>query len=147
MDLIGFTFTKIAGTRDRHFDFPFRTSTNIHFKEVTREKTEAIKDKDIFSIVFLSSLGYHRGNEKAKKESKEDKQAEMSYEGFITLSLSKEESKELQKSWKKEEIPEKMREPLFNFILRKTIIRALAMEDELGLPPHLSLPKVKLQQA
>lgn len=154
MDLLGFIFTKIAGSRNKTFDFPFKTNTNVQFEEVIKEKTDAVKD--IFSISFSSSLDYLHGDEKEKKESKDTKeskeqkdagkQAEISFKGVLSLALDKEESKELQKLWKKKEVPEKMREPLFNFILRKTIIRALALEDELGIPPHLSLPKVKFQQ-
>jgi len=39
-----------------------------------------------------------------------------------------------------------MRVPLFNFIMNKCNIKALYLEDEMGLPLHIPLPKISTEQ-
>jgi hypothetical protein len=50
------------------------------------------------------------------------------------------------KLWKKKEMPNAMRLPIFNFILRKCTAKALTLQDELGLPTHIPLPRFDLEE-
>lgn len=154
MEIIGFSFTNIQGIRNKNFKLPFATNININFDEVEKQKIEIVKEKEIATTSFKCSLAYNeppqeQNNSSEKQKEKEQKSnnimAEIKLEGNLTLSLDKEEAKELFKAWKKKEMPEKFREPLFNVIWRKCLLRALTMEDELNLPPHINLPRIKLQ--
>jgi len=51
-------------------------------------------------------------------------------------------AKEVLKGWKDKETTDDFRIFLFNIILRKSNIKALQLEDELALPPHIPLPSL-----
>ena len=61
------------------------------------------------------------------------------------MSASKEDSKTLTKSWKKNEIPDGTKIPLFNVILKKCTTKALQLEEELLLPSHIPMPQLRPQ--
>ena len=56
------------------------------------------------------------------------------------------ELKQFLDSWKDKKIPEHLRTSLFNFIMNKCNIKALFLEDELGLPLHIPMPKLTIQK-
>ena len=62
--------------------------------------------------------------------------------GEIGLLPEPDELKEILKSWKKKQIADKFKTPLFNFIMSKCNIKALGLEDELNLPLHIPMPKL-----
>lgn len=147
MEVIGFKLTKIQANTLKTFKFPFSVDTNLHFDSIEKEKSDLLKSKEMASLIFICTISYHHNQNKSEKqdEKKENKQAEIILEGAITISLSQEESKELFKSWKKKELPKQFREPIFNIIWRKCMLRSLSLEDELGIPAHINLPHIKLQ--
>ena len=51
-------------------------------------------------------------------------------------------AREVLKGWKDKENLEEFRMFMFNVILRKSNIKALELEDELNLPPHIPLPSL-----
>ncbi len=49
--------------------------------------------------------------------------------------------------WSKEQkLPPQFGELVYNFALAKSNIKALTLEQDLGLPYHLSLPRVKVKK-
>jgi|SRR3989344_830273 len=140
MQLIGFNLTKILAER-----FPtFKRgpiNTNIEFKDVEKTKVDLFKDKEVLNISFLFSIIY---SDPEKKE--ELKLGEVSFHGSVILSPDEEEMKEITKSWKKNEIPDKYKFPLINYILRKCSTKALIIEEDLNIPPHMPFPMVKKEE-
>ncbi len=136
MQVIGFNFTKIAAEKFPTFKSGKSINNNIEFLSLDKEKIEILKDLEAVRISFKYSLTY-----KDSTESKE-KDGEVFFEGFIVLSLTKDESKDLLKVWKKKELPAGIRIPLFNLLIRKCAARALSLQEELNLPPHLSIPQL-----
>ncbi len=135
MQIIGSNLKKIQAHRTPNLK---RSSinTNIEFTDVIKEKLDIIKDSDVIRISLLFSVTY---NEEENKE----KLAEIIFDGDILFSANKEESKTLTKSWKKKQIPEDLRLPLINFIIKKYSTKALALEEELNLPFHIPFPQVR----
>ncbi len=141
MQIIGFNFKKILALKSPDFK---RSSinTNIEFKDVNKEKLELFKEEEALKVSFIFTVEYKDA------EDKETKHGEISYEGDILLSTNKEESKEILKSWKKKQLPDNIRLLLINFIIKRCSIRALSLEEDLGLPVHIPFPQVqKPQQA
>lgn len=138
MQVIGFNFKKILGEKLLTFNNT-AINTNIEFNDISKEKLDFIKDEDALKISFIYSLIYN------DPDKKEQKYAELFLEGEIALATNKEESKNILKAWKKKEIPEDVKLPLFNLILKKCTKRAIALQDELNLPTHIQLPKLKKQ--
>src|SRR3989344_3159997 len=137
MQIIGFNFKKILAERSINFQRG-PINTNIEFTNVDKEKVDIFKDNEALKASFIFSVVY------SDSEKKEDlKHGEVSFDGDIIFSASKDETKEIIKSWKKKQIPEDIRIPIINFILRKCSTKALFLEDELNLPVHIPFPRIQ----
>ncbi|MBM3232881.1 hypothetical protein FJZ18_01810 [Candidatus Pacearchaeota archaeon] len=145
MNIIGFNFTKITGEKSKKFKTPFTIDTNIEFTSIEKEKLEILKEVEPITASFKFSLNYIEINENEKNK-KGQKQGEISFEGTLVLSANKEEAKDLLKSWKKNEIPDHLRQPLFNTLLRRCTLRAIPLEEELGLPLHINIPLLEFKK-
>ena len=107
------------------------------FTNVEREKVELLRDTEAIKTSFKFAIFFK------DPEKKLESQNEVSFEGSILLALEKEEAKEFLKAWKKKEVPKDKVLPLYNFILKKCSVRALQLEEELGLPSHIPFPQIK----
>ncbi len=130
MKVLGFNFTKISAERSQKQEPTKKISNNIEFNEVAKDKLDMLKDTEILKISFSHTIDYEPGN------------AKLAFEGVILLQADQETIKNSLKSWKKKQIPSTIRISLINLILTKCALRALSMEEELGLPLHIQLPKL-----
>ena len=138
MQVIGFNLSKVLAERSPDFTRS-AINTNIEFSNVEKEKVDLLKDAEAVKISFKFSVIYE------DREKKEKKNGEVSCEGVIVLSTSKEEAKDFHKSWKKKEVPKDTMIPLYNVILKKCSLKALQLEDDLNLPPHIPFPQIRAQ--
>lgn len=144
MKIIGFNFTKIHAEKMKA-PTKLNMNNNIEFTNVEKESVEMLKDSEAVKLSFKYSLIYSSKDEKEIKE--EDKDAEVSFEGFVILSLEKDEAKDFQKAWKKKQIPKDATTPLYNFILKRCAPKAIPLQDDLQIPsPYLKIPQVKPQE-
>jgi hypothetical protein len=153
MQVIGFNFTKISAEHFPKFEGKSQINTNIEFLDLEEEKLSLLKDSEAVKIIFQYSITHSQVKDKDKKEDKKkdqpenmNKKGEIIIEGNIVLSATKEEMKDVQKSWKKKELPSAFKVPLFNIILRKCSSKALDLEDQINLPLHLPFPQLKAGQ-
>ncbi len=143
MQVIGFNFTKISTEKSAEVIHP-NITTNIEFTDVQKEKIDLLKDKEAAAISFKYSLNYENTKgEKPSEDKSGEKSGEVLFEGKIVLSIEAEESKNLQKAWKNKELPNSFKVPLFNLILKKCTPKAISLQDELGLPFHIPMPKLE----
>ena len=132
MQIIGFNFEKISAERKpKKIIKNLEINSNINIKNISKEDLDIIKDKPALKFEFEFSISY-------KPEI-----AKILFQGFILGIVEKDESKDILKKWKNKKIPEEIRIPLFNLILTKSNVKALQLEEELGLPTHIPLPKIK----
>lgn len=136
MKVLGFNITKIKAEKEFKFT-KSEVNTNITFTNVETEKIELLKDSEALKNHFKFTIEYTDGEKKEKGKN------EVSFEGFLILSVSKDESKEFKKAWKKKEVPKDKMIPLYNLILKRCSIKALGLEEDLGLPAHIPMPQVK----
>jgi len=141
MNILGFNLTKISASRTQKVLPNPMINTNIEFSGVDKEEIEALKEDDAIKISFKFSVDYADAKDKEKKNP--DVEGKVEFEGIILLSASKDEAKEIFKSWKKKQVPDGVRIPLFNVILRKCSSKALDLEDQIGLPLHLPFPQIQ----
>lgn len=141
MQILGFGLTKISGEKRPIKEAGLIANTNLEILDVTKEEVDMIKDSDVIKVSFKFGVSY------SKKDAPKSVQpnAELSFEGGIILSLAKGESKEIVKSWKKSGLPNDIRVAVMNIIFRRCSSKALQLEDELDLPPHIPVPRVSLQ--
>ena len=139
MKVIGFSLEEFYAKKS--FDFKHTAiSTDILFKGIEKTKLGLLKDDETLKISFKFSVNY---KESEKKEANEKNEIVIS--GNIFLAVSKDESKEFLKSWKNKEIPKDKALGLYNFILRKCSLKALQLEEDLNLIPHIPFPQLRHQ--
>lgn len=132
MRIIGFNLTKVLAEKEDIQKSRVQVEQNIDIKEVKKEKIP-ISDEDVLKISFNLSLNYS------------DNYAKLEFEGSILILPDKGELKNFLDHWKNKKIPESSRVPLFNFIMNKCNIKALYLEDEMGLPLHVPMPRISFK--
>ena len=130
MQVIGFNFEKISAERKKMPEGKVEIKSNINIKSITQDKIELIKDKDVLKFSFEFFVDYTPGI------------AELKFEGSVLIILEKDKVKDILKKWKTKKILDDIRLPLFNLIMTKSNLRALQLEEELGLPTHIPMPKL-----
>lgn len=133
MKLAGFNFNKInaeKGSKERPTDQ--KINTNVEILDITTKKSIFLKEKETYLVIqFSHNIKY--GQDFAKIE----------LSGNVALVLDSKMAKEILKEWKQKKMPVAFKIDLFNIILNKTNIRALPLEEEMNLPPHIPLPSLK----
>ena len=132
MRVLGFNFDKISVEKLKSKPENLKISTNIDISEIKDLKNEVLKTKeDLLQVTFSYSVKYEPGY------------AVIELKGNILLSLDEKLAKDVLKEWKRKKMPETFRIALFNMILRKSTVKSLELEDELGLPLHMPLPSIR----
>ena len=142
MKVIGFNLTKILVEKPAELKANFSVNNHIEFIEIEKEELDIVKDAEPIKVKFRYTVSYDSSDAKEKKKENKSDSGNLIFEGIILLALDKELSKEILKSWKKKEIGADFKLPIFNLILRKCTPKALDLEDQLGLPLHVPLPKI-----
>jgi len=136
MQVIGFGFDKISA--EKKASKPnvqnININSNINVKSISPEEINILKDKHTLKFEFEFLVDY-----------KPDF-ANILFKGYVVLVVEKDESKDILKKWKNKKIPDDIRLPLFNLIMTKCNLRALQLEEELNLPTHIPLPRIKPEQ-
>ncbi|MBR9704173.1 hypothetical protein GOV12_02085 [Candidatus Pacearchaeota archaeon] len=129
MRIIGFNLTKISGKREDKLEGNLEITQNIDIKDISEDPVPFSQDKAL-RINFKFAINYSKGL------------AEIEFNGFIIILPDKEDLSKIIKDWEDKKIPDETRIPLFNFIMAKCNVKALALEDELNLPTHFQMPKL-----
>ncbi len=129
MKIIGFNLSKISIERKEKLTGKLEIKQNINIDNLLKEKI-AISKEEALRIDFTFSIKY--GPEFADLE----------FKGHVLTLPDKEENKKILKQWKDKKLPEEIKTGLFNFIMSKCNIKALTLEDEMGLPLHVPMPKI-----
>lgn len=64
--------------------------------------------------------------------------------GAIFLTMDSKTLKETLKSWKDKKVDNETNLLILNIIMQKASLKALQLEEDLGLPPHVSLPRLQI---
>ncbi|MEK6827697.1 MAG: hypothetical protein AABX99_04405 [Nanoarchaeota archaeon] len=129
MRLVGFNFNKISIEKFKELGGELKFNTKIDISSISPLKSDLIKIKDEpIKIDFVYSILY------------EPEFAKLELAGTIILSVEPKIAREVLRGWKDKELNEDFRLFIFNIILRKANIKALSLEEELNLPPHIPLP-------
>jgi hypothetical protein len=127
--LVGSRFTKISAFRSPVFSGEITTKTNIKIIELLANK----ESKNTTQIKYIFDIDY---GELGKIE----------LEGMIYIETDLKTQKELQKSWDNKKIETSDFIIITNIIIQKASLKAFELEDELGLPIHIRLPRINLKE-
>lgn len=129
---MGFSFRKISVEKFSDSFKDLKIGTNINILEINKIDVDFLSNKeDILGIKFEYFINY------------EPNMAKIEFEGDVLISIEPNLAKEILKQWKDKKIPEEIKVPLFNLILRKSNIKALQFQDELNIPIHIPFPSIK----
>jgi hypothetical protein len=132
MKIFGFNFTKLSIEKFPSKIENIKINTNLDVSEIKQVENSIINsDEKFFSIEFSYKVSYNSDI------------AELNLAGNILLSLENKKAAELVKQWKDKKMPEDFRFEVFNLIIKKSILKALQLEEDIGLPPHVPLPSLK----
>lgn len=129
MRIIGFNLTKILAERQEEDGQGIRVDQNIDIKDIKEEKIPITNNKAL-KIKFTLTVTYSKDFGKIE------------FEGSIMTLPDEGEFKSIMDSWKDKKIPENMRLGIFNFIMVKCNVKALYLEDEMGMPLHVPMPRL-----
>ena len=129
MRIIGFNLLKTSIERKEKLEEKPKITQNIDINNVVKEKI-LIGDEEALKIRFNFTINYSEDF------------AKLEFEGNVMTLPDKEEMSKFLKHWKDKKIPEESRTGLFNFIMNKCNIKALQLEDEMGLPFHIPMPRL-----
>ncbi|MEM1535076.1 MAG: hypothetical protein QW199_01305 [Candidatus Pacearchaeota archaeon] len=125
MPILNIFFTKISAEREQRIG-NVKVSARLNLKD-PEESELKIENKKVLVFPFEFELDY-------------EKNAKIILAGYLNYAEEKKRAEEILKGWKKEKELSKL---IFNFILTKCNLKALLIEDQLGLPYHLPMPKLK----
>ncbi len=135
MRAIGFSFSKIGIEKFNEISENLKVGTEIDISGIKDVKSDVLKTKEeILEVSFYYKINY------------EPKVAKIEIEGKILLAADPKKAKEVLKQWKKKAMPQDFRIPLFNMILKKSSLKALALEEDLNIPLHMPMPTFKPQE-
>lgn len=133
MKIIGFAFKKISAEKSESVPKDIKINHNIELKDIVKDKIENL-NQEVLRIEFNFVVKY------------DPKFGEISIQGYVLLALDAEKSKEVLKKWKSKKVSDDIKIPLFNFIMTKCNIKAINLEDDVGLPLHVPMPRLSNQQ-
>lgn len=135
MRVIGFNFTKISAEKLKDSQSKISIKTGVDIKDIKEIKDSVIKLKeDILEVEFAYNVDYVPDF------------AKVNLKGKMIVSLDDKASKEVLKQWKKQDLPEDFRLFIINVAIKKSSLKALSLEEEIGLPLHIPLPSVRKDQ-
>ncbi len=132
MKIIGFSFKKIEAERKKNITGKLEIKSNLQIEDIEKETIDIAGE--ILKISYIYSINYEPGF------------AEIKFKGNVLAAPNNpEDIKKILKDWKKKKISEDLRIFIFNFIISKCNLKALQLEEEFSLPPHIPLPRLTKQ--
>ena len=132
MKVIGFNFTKISIEKISTDFSKIEIKSNIDILSLREIKSDLFKSNEkLIAVDFSYLIDYS------------PEIAKLSFKGDLLFSIESKKAKEILKRWESKKLQEDIKISIFNIILKKSNVKALALEDEIGLPIHLPLPVFK----
>jgi len=131
MAIVGFNLLKMSVERKEAIEGEIKVNSKADISDIKKEKVELVKGKETLRMSFEFSIIY------------EPDFAKIEFEGFVLLVEEKNKADIILKEWKKKKIDNAIKEQVFNLILRKCNIKAFSLEEDLNLPTHFPLPRLK----
>lgn len=135
MKIAGFKFSKISIEQKKdslNRSENLKADTSVDVSDIEEVKDIPLKTKEqVLDVKFKYNVDYSPGF------------AEVNIEGTVLIRLDPKTAKKVLKKWKDNELEEDFKMFVFNVIIRKSTLKALYLEEELGLPTHVPLPSVR----
>tara|TARA_Y100000310_G_scaffold311244_1_gene357354 strand:- start:519 stop:929 length:411 start_codon:yes stop_codon:yes gene_type:complete len=136
MPIIGFNFDKIQAEKTNKHQGNVNIKNNVSVTDIQPDKVALSTSEDVLKFIFEYNINY------------EPNVGSINLNGHVLFLENKKKVKDILSSWKKEKkIPSPIMQAIINHVLAKCTIKALNLENDVGFPPHINMPKVKSKQA
>ena len=136
MPIVGFNFDKTLAERKGRVQKGMRAAHNITINSITKEDVNLGKDSQKSGLKF--SFEY--------EVKYEPKIGEILIQGHILYTDVEKNVKDILSKWKKDKkIEPALMTQLINTAIIKSTIKALALSQDINLPPHLPIPTIQPQ--
>jgi hypothetical protein len=129
--LLSFNFNKVSAEKFKSKGDELKINNHIDISSVEKLESDVFNSKteDMFSVGFKYSVNYEPGF------------AIVELKGTMLVAVDQKQSKEILKEWKNKNVPEEVHLTFINIILKKATVKAIQLEDELGFPLHIQIPR------
>lgn len=132
MKILGFNLTKINAEIISNRPANLNVDTNLDISDISPAELSMMKSEEKLLVVkFTHSVSYSPDF------------AKIEFGGSLVVSTDEKMFNEVIDQWKDKKIPEGFKIGIFNIIIKKSSLKALQLEEELGLPTHIPLPTVR----
>lgn len=132
MTLIGFNLQKISIERKKPIKGEVNIKTNLKITDIIEEQAipEISKERKAIKFEFDFIIKY------------EPDIAEIRFAGHVLDMEDEKTARKILDEWKDKKINEELRLSVSNMVWIKCNIKAFLLEEEIGLPIHIPLPKL-----
>jgi len=132
MPIIGSNYDKISVERLKPLSGELKIGSDLTITGVKFEKINVgPEEKDVLKVSYQFLVKY------------EPKMALIDLSGHLLLMEPEKELKRIEKDWNKKQVfDDELTMKLLNNIMARTSVKALTLAQEMGLPPHIKLPRV-----
>jgi len=136
MKLARFRLKKMLAERTGDDLEGIKVNTNIDIQDIKELKSGGFAGKEcLLEIKFTYTLSY------------DPDFAKIELGGLLIIGIEGKESKDVMKEWgSNKNMLDDFKVDLLNLIIRKCSVRALELEDDLGVPYHMQFPSLKKPQ-
>ena len=130
MPIVGFNFSKLDAEKHTNFMPKKKVNSDLRISSVEKEKINIGQSDDVVKFSFEFKVTY-------------EDSGSVSLVGHVLYMDEPKKIESLLKSWKDgKKIPVDLMELVLNTILFRCNLKALALEQDITLPPHFRLPRV-----
>ena len=135
MTVVGFALSRILIERKEAIQGKIEVKSKLNINNMKKENIKLAEGKDVLRFDFEYGIVY------------EPDLAKIDMKGHLLLMVDPKQAKELLDAWKKKsQVPEDVKLGVYNTIFHKCNIKALELEEDFNLPPHLQLPYIQSQK-
>jgi len=127
--LVGFKYTKISVERNEENKGELKITPNINIQSIEKVKSEV--KQEILQINFQFGIDY-------------SSLGKLDLNGKLFLAADSKTVKDALEGWKNKKLDSKINLIILNVIMQKASVKALQLEEEMNLPPHIQLPRLQL---
>jgi Holliday junction resolvase-like predicted endonuclease len=133
--IVNFSLSKIQVAKNKELKGNVEARNNVKITDILEQNVSSFAEKKgAVNVQFSYTVSY--GEEFGM----------IAMEGKALYLVEDKEKKEMLDQWKKEKkVDQKHSQKILNHILQRCNIRALSLELEVGLPPHIPFPRVALK--
>ena len=131
--LLGFSLTKLEAEKKPDFKGKLEVASNINILKIEKFKPELAKQESL-KIEFSFDIDY--------KEL-----GKVVLQGIIFLLVDTKTMKKVLTSWKDKKLDSEFQLIVLNLIMQKASLKAFQLEEELGLPLHVQLPRLQPKES